>query len=350
MSEESNSNGAQDGESVGAILRKARIESDTDVNKICADLRISPQALEAVEQGNYHLLPGDPYIRALLGSLGRYLGLDAPALVQRYNREIGAVHAAPSIAPYKDRTSTHVSSHKQIFIVIFAVLIVVLIVIINQLKKSEPASAGPGAVPGASAGASDSLTAQQDSLISKSLAPDSGLTRGSPDSGETRGRSTLGASKANRDAAMKTAGRSDSAASKPGMASGTVGAHPASPSPAGTAAATAPVAAPGTSAAPGTTVVPEGTAAGAMAAASTAGLNSAIVKPLIDSVGVRVVRSGKEDFSTLLRLGKQMQVSHSDTIVVMVSKRKSVEVTIGDKTVIPDRKRFKIYGTTLKTF
>ena len=189
MSEESNANGTQDGENVGAILRKARIESDMDVNKICADLRISPQALEALEQGNYHLLPGDPYIRALLGSLGRYLGLDALALVQKYNREIGAVHPAPSIAPYKDRTSTHVSSHKQIFIVIFAVLIVVLIVIINQLKKSEPSAAGVGPAPGAASGASDSLTPQQDSLVSKSLAPDSGASRGSPDSGETHGSS-----------------------------------------------------------------------------------------------------------------------------------------------------------------
>ena len=51
MSEETNATGAQDGENIGAELRKARVESDIDVNKICADLRISPQALEALEQG-----------------------------------------------------------------------------------------------------------------------------------------------------------------------------------------------------------------------------------------------------------------------------------------------------------
>ncbi len=79
-------------------------------------------------------------------------------------------------------------------------------------------------------------------------------------------------------------------------------------------------------------------------------LTLAIVKPLIDSVWVKVTRSGKEDFGTVLRLGKQMQVSHTDTIVIAISKRKSVEVTLGGKTVIPEKKRFKIYGTTLKTF
>lgn len=334
MSEESNANGPQEGEGVGAMLRKARIESDMDINKICADLRISPQALEALEQGNYHQLPGDPYIRALLGSLGRYLGLDSQALVQRYNREIGAVHSAPSIAPYKDRTSTHASSHKQIFIVIFAVLIVILIVLINQLKKSEPAGAPPPA-PAASAVPADSLPSQPDTLVSKSLAPDSGASRGSPDSGEIRG--SAAAAKPSPEA-PKAAPRADSAAA----------AKPAVP-PAGTPVPGANLPAPGAQAAPAAPAPPPAGAA-APAPSATAGLHSAIVKPLIDSVGVRVVRSGKEDFATLLRLGKQMQVSHTDTIVVMVSKRKSVEVTVEGKTVIPERKRFKIFGNTVKTF
>lgn len=347
MSEETNVTGAQDGENIGAVLRKARVESDIDVNKICADLRISPQALEALEQGNYHLLPGDPYIRALLGSLGRYLGLDAQALVQKYNHEIGAVHAAPSIAPYKDRTSTHASSHKQIFIVIFAVLIVVLILIINQLKKSEPSAAGPEATPGASANSTDSLTPQQDSLVAKSLAPDSAPSRSSPDSGERSGLGARPAPKALHEGAAKAIPRADSAASKAASSAAPHAAAPpvaVVPSPSVT---TSPVAGSTAAGAAATGApAPAETSASAMAA----GLNSAIVKPLIDSVGVRVVRSGKEDFSTLLRLGKQMQVSHTDTIVVMVSKRKSVEVTIGSKTVIPERKRFKIFGTTVKTF
>lgn len=357
MSEESNANGTQqDGEGVGAALRKARIEADVDVNKVCSDLRISPQALEALEQGNYHLLPGDPYIRALLGSLGRYLGLDSQALVQRYNSEIGAVHAAPSIAPYKDRTQTHTASHKQIFIVIFGVLIVILVAIIYQLKKHEPAAAGLPPAPGAASGPSDSLPGQSDTLVSNSLAPDSGATRSSPDSGDNRG---LGAPKSAHEAG-KAAPRADSAAAKtaapvqPAPHAPAPGAQapvtaPAA-SPAGAPAGTAPAGPPGAASvppAPGPAVSVPGAAA---SAASTAGLNSAIVKPLIDSVGVRVVRSGKEDFSTLLRLGKQMQVSHTDTIVVMVSKRKSVEVTVEGKTVIPERKRFKIFGTTVKTF
>src|SRR6185369_11874883 len=125
MSEESTANGTQDGESVGAILRKARIESDMDVNKICADLRISPQALEAIEQGNYHLLPGDPYVRALLGSMSRYLNVDSGAIIRGYNKEVGATQAVPSVAPYnQEDAQTHKTAHKQIFVAVVIALFV----------------------------------------------------------------------------------------------------------------------------------------------------------------------------------------------------------------------------------
>jgi cytoskeleton protein RodZ len=275
---------------IGEILYKARLAAHIEVNKICADLRISPQALEAIEQGNYHLLPGDPYVRALLGSMSRYLAVDSQAIIKGYNKEIGATQAVPSVAPYnQDDAQTHKTAHKQIFVAIVIALFVVLILIIGKLNKgSENAPVTPSPVP-----AADSLSAprQDTALESKSLAPDSAATKAPADTG--------------RDS-LKTR-----RAAAPGVA--------------------ASIAAPGNP-------------------SDTAGLNSAVIKPLFDSVGVRVVRSGKEDVAMLLRLGKQMQVSHTDTIIVFTSKKKSVEVMTGESTVTPDRKRFKIYGHTVKTF
>ncbi|MDB5104311.1 MAG: transcriptional regulator, family [Fibrobacteres bacterium] len=301
-------NGSQGGETaIGRTLREARQAANIDVNKICSDLRIAPQALDALEQGNYHLLPGDPYIRALLGSLGRYLNLDPISLVQGYNKEIGAVHAAPSIAPYKDRTQKHTATHKQIFIGIFAVLFIVLFLLFRKLNvnDSDPAKAVP---PPANSGVADTLTPAQDTLLeSKSLAPDSTGAKASPDTGETRG-------------SVRGAARPSAAVPPSTMV------PPAAP---GSSTASAPV---------------------STGAIDSSHLTLALVKPLIDSVWVKVARSGKEDFGTVLRLGKQMQVSHTDTIVVTISKKRSVEVTIGGKTVIPDKRRFKIYGTNLKTF
>lgn len=318
MSDESNdtaSKGREQGETgIGRSLREARQAANIDANKICSDLRIAPQTLDALEQGNYHLLPGDPYIRALLGSIGRYLNIDPLSLVQGYNKEIGAVHAAPSIAPYKDRTQTHTATHKQIFIGIFAVLFIILFLLFRKLNVNEDSVA---VVPPLAGTTTDTLSPAQDTLLeSKSLAPDSSLPKAATKAGDAR------VTDLKPTGPVTPGGKPADSAPRPdqtGVPAGTTGTAAS-----GIAQAAAPI--------------------------DSTGLIMAVVKPLMDSVGVKVMRYGKEDFSTVLRLGKQMQVSHTDTITVMVSKRKSVEVTIGGKTVIPDKKRFKIYGNNLKVF
>jgi cytoskeletal protein RodZ len=279
MTEKSNGAKAEEpqgGAKVGQILQQARMAAHIEVNKICADLRISPHALEAIEQGNYHLLPGDPYIRALLGSMSRYLGLDPAGVVKEYNKEIGAATPEPAAVPYTDKASTYSTAHKQIFVAIVGVLFLVLFLLIGRLNRGESVPPPP---PAAGPAPTESVAVPGDSTPeSKALAPDSAAADSARDS------------------------RAQAAA------------------------------------------------AAAAAAQDTAGLVVAVIKPLVDSVGVRVSRSGKEDYATLLRLGKQMQVSHPDTIVVFTSQRNTVEVTVGGKTVIPTRKRFKIYGNTVKVF
>jgi cytoskeletal protein RodZ len=274
---------------IGEILYKARLAAHIEVNKICADLRISPQALEAIEQGNYHLLPGDPYVRALLGSMSRYLNVDSGAIIKGYNQEIGATQAVPSVAPYnQDDAQTHKTAHKQIFVAIVIALFVVLILIIGKLNKGGESAP---VVPAPAHPSADSLSTprQQDTALeSKALVPDS-----------LQGKA-VSADSTHDSLKVKKAAAAAAAAKTPGS--------------------------------------------------DTAGLNNAVIKPLMDSVGVRVVRSGKEDVAMLLRLGKQMQVSHTDTIIVYTTHKKSVEVSVGGTTVTPDRKRFKIYGHMVKPF
>jgi hypothetical protein len=64
--------------SVGHILRSARERAGIPADRLCADLRIAPSTLEALETGNYGVLAGAPYVRAMLVSLSRYLRLDHP--------------------------------------------------------------------------------------------------------------------------------------------------------------------------------------------------------------------------------------------------------------------------------
>ena len=174
MTEKSNGAKAEEpqgGAKVGQILQQARMTAHIEVNKICADLRISPNALEAIEQGNYHLLPGDPYIRALLGSMSRYLGLDPAGVVKEYNKEIGAATPEPVAVPYTDKASTYSTAHKQIFVAIVGVLFLVLFLLIGRLNRGESELPPP---PVAGPAPTESVAVPGDSTPeSKALAPDS---------------------------------------------------------------------------------------------------------------------------------------------------------------------------------
>jgi cytoskeletal protein RodZ len=291
----------------GQILQQARLAAHIEANKVCADLRISFQTLEALEVGNYHLLPGDPYIRALLGSMSRYLGVDPVVVVREYNKEIGAAPQAPSAAPYTDKEHTYSTAHKQIFVIIVVVLFGLLALLISKLNKGESADALPAA--GSMAPAESPAEPGDTTPESPALAPDSNALS------EPEGADSARVLANPRSAAAGAASTAATAATSAAAAQGPVPAPPA-------------VAANG----------------------DPAGMTVAVIKPLEDSVGVRVTRAGKEDYSALLRFGKQMQVSHPDTIIVYTSKRGTVEVTVAGKSVTPSRKRFMIFGSTVKPF
>ena len=83
----------------GGMIRQARIQAGLEGARIAADLRISLAAYETLEAGQYDRLPGDPYVRALLGSVGRLLHLDPLKLVAAYNADIGSASAVPPVCP-----------------------------------------------------------------------------------------------------------------------------------------------------------------------------------------------------------------------------------------------------------
>jgi cytoskeleton protein RodZ len=258
----------------GSLVKAARLAADIEPAKLCADLRISTEALAALEAGQYDRLPGDPYVRALLGSISRQLRLDPQDVLKAYNAEVGGASTTAPVAPYKDLSQTHIMAHKQIFILILAVLLFTLLLILGKLNASNGSAASDAAPV-------DSLSpaAALDSLPeSQSLRPDS-----AGDSVEAR--------------------------------------------------------------LPDSGLGPSGSVGNAASASST--VNRVVVKPVLDSVWIRVQRKGKPETVQLLLLGKQMEVTHSDTIALILGKRKSVEVVLGDTTLIPAQKRFRIVDSRI---
>ena len=71
-------------ESFGAILRKRREEKNIDLDTVSRDTIISKQYLEALENENTDIFPGDTYVTGFLRNYSDYLGLDSAYLIKLF--------------------------------------------------------------------------------------------------------------------------------------------------------------------------------------------------------------------------------------------------------------------------
>ena len=78
---------------LGEFLRSARLKKEVSVERAAAATRIKPSYLEALEDGDYQLLPGPAYITGFLRNYAGYLGLHPDDVVQEYYSE------APALPP-----------------------------------------------------------------------------------------------------------------------------------------------------------------------------------------------------------------------------------------------------------
>jgi len=75
-------------QTVAELLATARQGKDVDLDRAEKQLRISKKYLVALEQGQYHKLPGDLYVRNFVRAYAAYLGADQEAAVALAEREL----------------------------------------------------------------------------------------------------------------------------------------------------------------------------------------------------------------------------------------------------------------------
>lgn len=73
---------------LGALLKKAREQRDLSLDDIQDLTKIRKRYLEAIEEGNYSVLPGSFYVRAFVKNYAEAVGLDAEEVLRLYNKEI----------------------------------------------------------------------------------------------------------------------------------------------------------------------------------------------------------------------------------------------------------------------
>ncbi|OGO53218.1 MAG: hypothetical protein A2148_01755 [Chloroflexi bacterium RBG_16_68_14] len=131
-------------EELGKALTEARIARGLTLRDVERDTRISSKYLQALEQGNLDILPAPVYARAFMRTYAQYLGLNAPAFVQR----LPGAKPEPELPPLpevgREATAPLVSASWLLAGVVVAVLLVIgLVLFWNRGGEGETVTTEP---------------------------------------------------------------------------------------------------------------------------------------------------------------------------------------------------------------
>jgi len=82
---------------LGALLRKAREQRGYTLDDIQEYTKIRKRYLEAIESGDYKVLPGSFYVRAFVKTYAETVGLDAEEVLRLYQRELPQPPSAETV-------------------------------------------------------------------------------------------------------------------------------------------------------------------------------------------------------------------------------------------------------------
>ena len=95
---------------IGDTLREARLRQGLTIKDVEDTLKIRGKYLQALEQDDFEVLPGDTFVRAFLRSYASFLGLEADVLVAEYASAHGSTsdsHRGHPNGPTTSRPTAH---------------------------------------------------------------------------------------------------------------------------------------------------------------------------------------------------------------------------------------------------
>lgn len=137
-------------DTIGDLLRRKREAMGLNLQQIEDETNMRWKYLEALEQGNYHVIPGEAYVKGFLRNYAAFLELDSEEILRMYKEqhEKKPVENVPQEQPIKKEKSRKRPNNKQnnkpiLFIgAALALLIVAGVIFANQGDEVE----GPGQV------------------------------------------------------------------------------------------------------------------------------------------------------------------------------------------------------------
>lgn len=82
---------------LGQLLKKARTQKGYTLDELQDITKIRKRYLEAIEEGNYKVLPGNFYVRAFIKSYAEAIGLDPDEVLKLHKTDIPVVHHEPVV-------------------------------------------------------------------------------------------------------------------------------------------------------------------------------------------------------------------------------------------------------------
>ena len=76
---------------LGEELRRERVRRNLTFKDVEQVLHIKTTYLEAIEDGNYDIIPGQVYVKGCIRNYGNYLDLDGDRLVKVYQGQVGDI-------------------------------------------------------------------------------------------------------------------------------------------------------------------------------------------------------------------------------------------------------------------
>jgi cytoskeletal protein RodZ len=148
-------------EKFSEVLKQARLEKKVSLMDISTETRINLKYLEAIENGEFHILP-QTYVRAFLREYALIINLNPEEILQQYDlarQETSSRksdEAAPRVAPIQNRAwidtivkriSTLSSLQRNIAFGVFIGIAIVLIIVLANINKSSESEKSIAEVP-----------------------------------------------------------------------------------------------------------------------------------------------------------------------------------------------------------
>ncbi|RUT29779.1 helix-turn-helix domain-containing protein [Paenibacillus zeisoli] len=139
---------------LGQQLKEARLQRGLSLDDVQEMTKIRKRYLEAIEAGDYKVLPGSFYVRAFIKTYAEAVGVDSDGLLEEHRKDVPVSEPEPTMEPViQKRRSSHAATERNskwlstTLMWSFAALIVIVIYIVVSSNRGSDSTKTPDPTP-----------------------------------------------------------------------------------------------------------------------------------------------------------------------------------------------------------